>query len=102
MTASELVKRLQTNGAPLVLDVRTASEFRHGHVPGAVNAPAQTILFHLDRLPSDKTQELVIACEHGPRAVMAMGVLALHGYHNTKLLEGHMAAWRKADLPLEK
>ena len=82
--------------------MRTASEFRRGHVPGAVNAPVQTILFHIDRLPRDKNKELVIACEHGPRAALAKGILTLHGYRHTTLLEGHMSGWRKADLPLEK
>ena len=102
MTASELVNRLQSNDAPFVIDVRSASEFRRGHVPGAVNAPVQTILFHIDRLPRNKNEALVIACEHGPRAAVAKGILALHGYRNTALLEGHMAGWRKADLPVEK
>ncbi len=102
MTASELVTRLQTSNAPLVIDVRTASEFHRGHVPGAVNAPVQTILFHIGRLPKDKNKELVIACEHGPRAAMAKGILALHGYRHTALLEGHMAGWRKAEMPIEK
>jgi rhodanese-related sulfurtransferase len=102
MRAPDLLQRIQSNDAPLVVDVRSASEFRCGHVPGAINAPVQTILFHLDRLPADKSMELVLTCEHGQRAALAKGILALRGYRNTALLEGHMSGWRQADLPVEK
>ena len=49
----------------------------------------------------NKYSELVITCEHGPRAMMAAWVLARYGYCNIRLLEGHMLGWRRADLPLE-
>jgi hydroxyacylglutathione hydrolase len=101
MKASDLLKRIQANNAPLIIDVRSTSEFRHGHIRGAVNIPVQEFLFRIDRLPKNKNEELLLACEHGPRAVIAKGVLALHGYRNTELLEGHMHAWRKAHMPLE-
>ncbi len=35
ITSSELLERLGSEGAPFVLDVRTAREFESGHVPGA-------------------------------------------------------------------
>ncbi len=102
MQASELEKRIKANSAPPVIDVRSGLEFRHGHIPAAIHAPALKILLKLAKLPGDKNAELVITCEHGPRAHLAQRLLAVYGYHNTILLEGHMAAWKKAGLPLEK
>jgi rhodanese-related sulfurtransferase len=100
--ASELAKRIKSNGALSAIDVRTGMEFRQGHIPGAIHAPALKILLRMARLPKDKSAELVITCEHGPRALMAQRLLAARGYRNTTLLEGHMAGWKKAGLPLEK
>ncbi len=102
MQAPELMKRIQAGRAPAVLDVRTGLEFRQGHIPGAIHAPALKLLFKLDKFPSDKSAQLVITCEHGPRALTAQSILAAYGFRNTELLEGHMAGWKKAGLPLEK
>ena len=102
MKAQELLKRIQSGSAPVVLDVRTGIEFKRGHVPGAIYAPPRKILLKTANLPQDTSAELVIYCEHGPRAMMARKLLALRSYKNSALLEGHMLGWRKAGLPLEK
>jgi rhodanese-related sulfurtransferase len=100
--ASELAKRIKSDTAPPVIDVRSGMEFKQGHIPGAIHARALKILLKMARLPDDRNTELVITCEHGPRAHMAQRLLAAYGYRNTTLLEGHMAGWKRAGLPLEK
>ncbi len=102
MEPRELAQRIASNQAPAVIDVRTGFEFRAGRIPGAINAPIWKILLGLAALPSDKQAELVVLCELGPRAMMAKALLGLLGYRNVTLLTGHMAAWRRAGLPLEK
>ena len=102
MKASELAQRITANSAPQVIDVRTGLEFKRGHIPGAIHAPVLKILLKRARLPENKKAELVITCEHGPRALMAKRLLAIYGYRNTTLLDGHMLGWRRAGLPLEK
>lgn len=102
MNASELARRLKGNTAPPVIDVRSGIEFRLGHIPGAIHAPALKILLKLACLPEDKNTELVITCEHGPRAQIAQRILAAYGYRNTTLLDGYMAGWRKSSFPVEK
>lgn len=102
MQGKELALRLKTKEAPLVLDVRTGIEYRNGHVPGALYAPTLRILTWRVKLPADKGTPLLVTCEQGSRAKLAARVLRWRGYHNVDLLEGHMSAWRKAGLPLEK
>ena len=68
---------------------------------GAIHAPAMKILLRLAKLPTDKSGELVVTCEHGPRAQLASSILNLIGYRHVTLLEGHMAAWRRERLPVE-
>jgi len=46
MQASELLRRIQSNSAPVVVDTRSEFEFGRGHIPGAINAPLGT--FYLD------------------------------------------------------
>jgi rhodanese-related sulfurtransferase len=100
MKASELLRRIQSNTAPVIVDVRFRSEFDRGHVPGAINTPF--FAPETSKLPEDKCNELVIYCGHGQRAWIAKQLLALRGYRNSSLLEGHAKGWKEAVLPLEK
>jgi phage shock protein E len=102
MKADELLKRIESKSAPVIIDPRSEIEFKRGHIPGAVNAPVLKILLHRANLPSDRNLEMVIACMHGQRAVMAKWLLGLYGYRNTALLEGYLEGWQKAGLPLQK
>jgi len=100
MKTMELLRRLEAKCAPTLVDVRFRSEFERGHVPGAINTP----FFgpEVAKMPKDRRSELVIYCEHGQRAWLAQQLLALRGYRNSSLLEGHMKGWKAAALPLEK
>lgn len=100
MEPQKLLQKLSGSKPPLVLDVRSGYEFNSGHIPGAIHAPNIKILFSMAKLPEDKSCELVITCEHGPRAQMASALLSLYGYKNTFLLDGHMNRWRSLKLPI--
>ena len=102
MNPRELARRLLTQHPPVVVDVRSGFEFRSGHIPGAVHAPTWKMLLRLAPLPAARDTELVLTCEHGPRARIALGLLEVFGYSRVTLLDGHMAAWRRERLALEK
>ncbi len=102
MQPQELLKRLKAKQSPTVIDVRSGMEFRQGHIAGAVHAPTWKILLRLARLPADKDAELVVVCEHGPRAQMAGGLLKAFGHRKVALLVGHMAGWKQAGRPVER
>ena len=88
--------------APVILDVRTASEFRQGHIPGAVNISVFTLPFRLGRIPiTSKDEPLVVYCAHGPRAGLAGFILRVAGFKNVRHLEGDMKGWRAEGLPVE-
>lgn len=102
MQPQELLKQMKSKQPPIILDVRSGFEYRSGHIPGAIHAPALKILFKMASLPAEKGAELVVTCEHGPRAQLAKGLLGFLGYGNVTLLDGHMAAWRQAGRPQDK
>jgi hydroxyacylglutathione hydrolase len=97
-----LTEKMAAGQPPAVIDVRTGFEFKAGHIPGAINAPIWRILLKLAALPHDKNTELVVLCELGPRAIMGKALLVLLGYRSVTLLTGHMAAWRRSGLPVER
>lgn len=100
MKPNELVERIKSNSAPLIVDARKTVLFKESHIPNALHAKVPWILFGKVHFPEDKNTEMVITCEHGPRAWLAWKLLSLRGYRNTSRLEGHMLGWKKAGLPL--
>lgn len=60
-----------------VLDVRKATEFEEGHVPGAVNMAHTRLRPRLDEVPSGTT--LYVHCQSGARAASASSFLASQG-----------------------
>jgi len=102
MQPKELLRRQKTKNPPHLIDVRTIFEFRKGHIPGAVHAQTWKVLLRLARIPADRGAELVVTCELGPRARIVQGILNAYGYKNVVLLDGQMAGWRKAGLPMDK
>jgi hydroxyacylglutathione hydrolase len=61
-----------------VLDVRYASEYAAGHVPGAVNASYTRLPAYADRIPGGK--KLLVHCQSGIRSAAAAAWLAREGY----------------------
>lgn len=101
MQKNELVTQIKSGKAPVIVDVRSTSEYQAGHVPGALHIPFWTA-FTTDKMDSYKKENLVVLyCEHGPRAGIAKLALKLSGFDSVSYLDGHMTAWRAAGLPME-
>lgn len=96
LTVAELAA---TGGGVTVVDVRGASEWAAGHVPGARNLHYGSIGARADELPRDGA--LVLCCETGSRSAIAASRLAALGFRNLRNLAGGLEAWRAAGLPAE-
>ena len=101
MAASELVARLESGSAPLVLDVRTPEEYSAGHIPGAINISHTELRERLSELEAYKKEEIVVHCGRGGRASIAENVLLEAGFADVRDLEGHMQQWKENDYPIE-
>ena len=64
--------------APLVIDVRQASEYEAGHVPGALLIGAGELPDRLDSLPRDRP--IATICASGYRASVAASLLRAAGF----------------------
>lgn len=98
VSVEELVRRLEKANAPLVLDVRFESEWRAGHIPGAIHIEAGRLTD--EDLPALKDHPLVVHCGHSDRSTVGISLLERRGYKNLALLEGGMSAWRSAGYAL--
>jgi rhodanese-related sulfurtransferase len=96
ITASELAQSNGTRRAQWV-DVRSASEYAAGHLPGAVNIPMEQIEARLDDLRPDLP--VVLICQSGKRARMVAGLLQ-PCREDVAVLEGGTSGWIKAGLPV--
>jgi hydroxyacylglutathione hydrolase len=82
-----------------VIDVRAASEFEEGHVPGARHIFLGNLLEVQDQLPRDRP--LVVACQGGSRSSIGASLLRAHGFTNVINFTGGFSEWRNAGLPVE-
>ena len=101
MPQGELLKKLREEPALVIVDVRTRHEYATDHLPGAVHIPFYGIGSGLKDRGVLKNEQIVLYCEHGPRAGLAGLALYLRGYARVYSLEGHMQGWRTKGLPIE-
>lgn len=98
VSSQELLQSIGSGKPPVIVDVRSQSEYEAGHVPGAIHIPFWSA-FGADQLNKvDRSEELVIYCQHGPRAGIAKLAFKLSGFEKIYYLEGHMSGWSRAGL----
>jgi rhodanese-related sulfurtransferase len=100
LSAAEAVHLINREKGVLI-DVSEPGEFAAAHAVGAKNAPLATLETSRE-LPKNKALPLVVVCPTGSRAPRAVLVLKKLGYENARVLAGGLAAWRAANLPIEK
>ena len=100
VSATEAVMLINREKAVLI-DVSEPAEFAAGHAAGSKNVPLGG-LEASPALPKNKALPLVVLCPTGTRSTRAVGILRRLGYENSKALAGGFAAWRNANLPVEK
>ena len=99
ITPSQLKAQRDSGKAPVVIDVRTPEEFAAGHIPGAVNIPYDVVATRVSEI--DAPNGVALYCMVGPRARKGETALLRAGYASVLHLEGGLAAWQEAGLPVE-
>ncbi|MDX1409612.1 MAG: rhodanese-like domain-containing protein [Saprospiraceae bacterium] len=107
VTPEQLHAELLAGQSPALVDVRTAAEYRAGHIPGAQLIPGDelspaTIENRLGRSGLGSDETLYITCQTGARAARAAETLRQSGLTNIALVEGGTQRWQQAGLPLHR
>jgi hydroxyacylglutathione hydrolase len=95
MTVHEVRK---TDGLQIV-DVRAPTEWKEGHVPGAVHAFLPDLREKISKL--HKTKPVAVYCDSGYRASMGASILKQEGFREVNNVPGSWQAWKKAKFPIE-
>jgi rhodanese-related sulfurtransferase/DNA-binding MarR family transcriptional regulator len=96
----EALRERIDRGDVIVLDVRPAEEYHHGHIAGARSIPVGELEARLDELPTDVD---VVAYCRGPYCVFAdeaVDALRERGVDARRLKAG-FPDWKAAGLPVE-
>lgn len=81
--------------APVLLDVREASEVNICPVPGAVHIPMREVPARLSSL--NAADAIVVLCHHGIRSQQVVFFLESRGYGAVYNLNGGVDAWSRLD-----
>jgi rhodanese-related sulfurtransferase len=101
LTPAGLTQLINRENA-LLIDVSPAAEFEKGHIPGARNV----VMSQFDPENKDlaKARELpvALACRTGQASAQAAQRLKKAGFAKVFWLDGGIAAWKEAQMPLVK
>jgi phage shock protein E len=94
--------RMTADKQNVILDVRTATEFNAGHLPGAVNLDVNAPDFPEKAASLDTSKTYLVHCASGVRSVKACEKLSRLNFPKLYNLVGGFKAWAKAGQPVEK
>ncbi|OOL33184.1 sulfurtransferase [Rhodococcus rhodochrous] len=95
----------QAAAGSVLLDVREAEEWQHGHIDQSVPAPRGLLEFFADptsprhKTALEPTKRVIVVCASGARAALAAATLQDMGYTDVAVLEGGFNEWKAAGLP---
>jgi len=102
LSATMAIRLMNNNDDALIIDIRSVSEYKNGHIKGAKNTPLNEFAASLDGYAKFKDKPVLIYCNSGTTATRALKLLKKAGFENINNLEGGIAAWKEANMPLSK
>jgi len=86
----------------LVLDVREEQEYSGGRVPHSKHIPLRQLSSRLHELEKFKNKPIIAICRSGSRSGHGCSVLRKNGFEQVYNLNGGMASWQQANMPVER
>ena len=98
--SAEGARLLESDDAPLFLDVREQDEWDQGIIPGALHIPRGSLESRVEsRVERDRA--IVVYCSVGHRSAFAANTLDELGYDNVVNLAGGFTEWKRNGFPTE-
>lgn len=85
---------------PVLIDVRTDSEWQQGFIEGSVHLTLSDFMAREAEWPQALDTPIVIYDNPTHRSTMAMTLMRLRGYEDVRVLAGGTSAWTNDQLPL--
>lgn len=99
LSAKEFARKIQKTPGAQVVDVRTPSEFKAGHIKDASNVDISSGEFKSMAAALDKSKPVFVYCLSGGRSASAAKYLRSEGYKEVYEMPGGMMEWRNKDMP---
>ena len=86
----------------IVIDVREAGEYNAGHLLDARHIPLGELAKRTAELDKFKDKPIILNCQSGARSASACSILSKAGFARVHNLEGGIAAWEQAGMPISR
>lgn len=90
------------NGGAVLVDLRSANQFKDGHIAGAKNLPGDQIAADPKALEKLAAKTIVLYCDNGMTTAAAQRTLTRAGAKSVFSLRGGLGAWKQENLPVVK
>lgn len=94
--------KLMNDQDVVVVDVREPSETVGGKIAKAIQIPFSSMSKRIGELEKHKNKTLLVYCKTGARSGAACRELSKSGFDKVFSLNGGIAAWQEAHLPISK
>ncbi len=101
LTPAGLTQLINRENA-LLVDVSSLQDFEKGHIPGAKHVAMSQFYSESKELAKVKDLPVAIVCKNGQTSATAAQRLKKAGFSQVFWLEGGLAAWSEAQMPLAK
>lgn len=98
LTVQEIYEEPTMKSDYQILDVRSESEWKSGHINNSINIPLNHLSERLKELSVNKF--ILVHCQGGYRSSIACSILENHGFEKFADLLGGMSAWESAHLKI--
>ena len=93
VSAEEAYKLIKENKDIIILDVRTSSEYKSGHIKGAKSLPGDNFASGLKQLEAYKDKPILVHCASGGRSPAAVRLLLKNDFKNVYHMNRGLAGW---------
>ncbi len=94
--AAELIRANAGKRSFVILDIRTAGEYRDGHIPNSVLLDYYSPMFRENLAGFDKNKTYFVYCRSDNRSGRALGIMEELGFTRVFELRGGIKAWISA------
>jgi rhodanese-related sulfurtransferase len=102
LDANSFEKKMTATENKIILDVRTAGEYKEGHISDATLLDYYKADFKQQAAKLDKSKPVFVYCKAGGRSEAAVEILTDLGFKQVYDLNGGMNAWMKYNKPIVK
>ena len=94
--------RLMNREEAITLDIRDRKNFTQGHIAGSINIPTANLDSRLQELDKHKEKKILVVCNTGTSAGIAIAKLQKAGFEQVLRLKGGIMQWQSDSMPVVK